>query len=361
MQDGKDNKKVIVHISTDEKFLVGYVNFMKKYMQGYQHAFIVESSRTIEFDNNEDVYFVASIKNIYGNKELFGLLQNADKIIISGLFSINLYYSMMPKNIFDKTYIHLWGGDFYCLREKKPGFSEWLDRTTRLICLKRCAGIIMLIEKEYEVFHEICGIDKLNFIAEMPMDIEDITACLNENIQLPIEVDREKTNVLVGNSATEENLHLEVFNLLHDYANEKYELYVPLSYGNDTYKEKVLNAGKELFGDHFHPILEYMPETDYINLLNTMDIGIFNNNRQQATRNIEIMLQLGKTLYMRRDTTMYTFYSKRGITLYNVAEIQCEQGLRMLNKEEQKKNIYIVEDIQKVSHRIEQWETVLSY
>lgn len=361
MTEGNDNKKIIVHISTDEKFLVGYVNFMKKYMQEYQHIFMIESSRSIEFDDNQNVYFVASIRNIYGNKELFGLLQNADKIIVSGLFSINLYYSMMPNKIFRKTYIHLWGGDFYCLREKKQGFSEWLDRTTRLICIKRCAGIIMLIEKEYEVFHEICGIDKLNFIAEMPMDIEDITVCLSEDLQLPIYVDRQRINVLVGNSATEENLHLEVFRLLHDYANEEYELYVPLSYGNDTYKEKVLKNGQELFGEHFHPLLEYMPETDYINFLNAMDIGIFNNNRQQATRNIEIMLQLGKTLYMRNDTTMYAFYTKRGITLYNVADIQSEHGLRIINEEQQKKNIYVVEDIQKVSYRIEQWEKVLSY
>ncbi len=361
MQDGKSNKKMIVHISTDEKFLVGYVNFMKKYMQDYQHAFIIESNRSIEFDNNEDVYFVASIRNIYGNKELYGLLQNADKIIISGLFSINLYYSMMPKKIFNKTYIHLWGGDFYCLREKKPGFSEWLDRTTRLRCIKRCAGIIMLIEKEYETFLEICGIDKLNFIAEMPMDIEDITVCLDESLQLPMCVDKEKINVLVGNSATEENLHLEVFELLHDYANEEYELYVPLSYGNDTYKEIVLKKGQELFGEHFHPLLEYMPETTYINLLNAMDIGIFNNNRQQATRNIEIMLQLGKTLYMRNDTTMYAFYTKRGITLHNVADIQSEHGLKVISDEQQQKNVIVVEDIQSVSHRIEQWKQVLAY
>lgn len=219
----------------------------------------------------------------------------------------------------------------------------------------------MLIEKEYEVFHEICGINKLNFIAEMPMDIEDITVCLNEKAQLPVAVDKERINVLVGNSATEENLHLEVFRLLHDYASEEYELYVPLSYGDNIYKEEVLKTGQELFGKHFHPLLEYMPETDYINFLNAMDIGIFNNNRQQATRNIEIMLQLGKTLYMRNDTTMYSFYTKRGITLHNVADIQCEHGLVKINEEERKKNIYVVEDIQKVSHRIEQWQKVLAY
>lgn len=354
-------KKMIVHISTDEKFLVGYVNFMKKYMKEYQHSFIIESGRTIEFDDNEDVYFVASIKNIYRNKKMFEILKNADKIIISGLFSINLYYSIMPTYIFKKTYIHLWGGDFYCLRERKPGFSEWMDRVTRLMCIKRCAGIIMLIEKEYEVFHEICGMDKQNFIAEMPMDIEDITVCVDENLPLPIAVDGDKINVLVGNSATEENLHLEVFHILKNHSCEEYELYVPLSYGNDAYKEKVLRAGQDMFGKHFHPLLEYMPESVYINFLNKMDIGIFNNNRQQATRNIEIMLQLGKTLYMRDDTTMYAFYTKRGITLHRVADIQEEQGLRMLSVEERKKNIYVVEDIQKVSHRIEQWKTVLSH
>lgn len=352
--------RTIVHITTDEKFTSGYVNFMKKYMNQYNHIFIIESKRYLQFSDNSNVYILDNFRNIYKNKKLFAFLNKADKIIITGLFSVNLYYSIMPSKIFRKTYIHFWGGDFYCLREKKEGLSFLLDRISRIICIRRCAGVILLLESEYKVFKEICGFDKKNFVAEMPDNIEDISQCLDSSLQLPIDIVKDRLSILVGNSATEENQHIDIFHILHNYLTEEYELYVPLSYGNKEYGDKVIQVGQKLFGKHFHAIVDYMPEQVYINFLNFMDIGIFNNDRQQAMGNIDILLQLGKTVYLRPGTTMYADYLKKGAVIRNIQEIESDHIIKTINLEEQAVNQKLMAESRKGLHKIKQWETVFS-
>jgi len=358
--DNKNMEKTIVHITIDEKWIPGYVNFMKKYMIRYKHIFIIEGSRNIQFIDNENVYFLNNFRSIYTNKQLFKTLNLADKIIITGLFNVNLYYSIMPKSIFRKTYIHFWGGDFYCLREKKAGVSAFLDRMSRIICIKRCAGVIFLLKSEYKVFRDICGFDKKNYVAEMPEDIEEISNCIDDSIQLPVEIAENRLCILVGNSATEENQHIEIFHTIHDCLAEEYEIYVPLSYGNKIYGETVVQAGKELFGEHFHAIVDYMPEPVYINFLNSMDVGIFNNNRQQAMGNIGILLQLGKTVYLRNDTSMYAHYLKQGVVIRDINEIESCYGIRKISYEEQAVNKSLMEENWKGLHKIKQWEEVFS-
>lgn len=358
--NNNDDKKTIVHITLDEKWIPGYVNFMKKYMTLYNHIFIIESNRYIKFDNNDNVYFLNNFRSIYTNKQLSAMLELADKIIITGLFNINLYYSLMPTNIFKKTYIHFWGGDFYCLRKKNHGMSAWIDRITRVMCIKRCAGIILLLESEYEVFREICGLDKLHFVAEMPEAIEDINICLDDSMQLPVEIIKNRLCILVGNSATEENQHIDIFYTIRDCLEEEYELYVPLSYGNIEYRETVIQTGQELFGDHFHAIVDYLSEPVYINLLNAMDVGIFNNNRQQAMGNIGILLQLGKTVYIRNNTSMYSHYVHQGVFIRDIQEIQLTHRIKKINYEEQAVNKSIMGKEWKGLHKIKQWENVFS-
>lgn len=356
-----NDAKTIVHIAVNDKFIPGYVKFMKRQMTQYNHIFIIESNRYIHFVDNDNVYFVDNFRDIYRNRELFGFLELSEKIIITGLFKINLYYYLMPKKIFQKTYIHFWGGDFYCLREKKKGLFAKFDIITRKLCIKRCAGVILLLESEYKVFREICGFDKVNFVAEMPEDIEDIFGCLDSGMQLPVDITENRLHILVGNSSTEENQHIDVFRMLHKFLDEEYDLYVPLSYGNSEYREVVIQAGKELFGEHFHAILDYMPEPVYINLLNSMDIGIFNNNRQQAMGNIGILLQLGKTVYLRPDTSMYSNYLKQGVFIRDIQEIEKCNKIRMIDCDERAVNKSLMEENWKGLHKIKQWEKVFSW
>ncbi|MDG2145039.1 MAG: hypothetical protein P8K06_00790, partial [Porticoccaceae bacterium] len=70
-------------------------------------------------------------------------------------------------------------------------------------------------------------------------------------------------SILIGNSATSANNHLDVFDIIKD-TNKK--LIVPLSYGAydyKGYKELVILEGMRKFKNSFTPIEEFIPLQDY--------------------------------------------------------------------------------------------------
>lgn len=98
------------------------------------------------------------------------------------------------------------------------------------------------------------------------------------------------TNILIGNSATETNNHLDIFDILVTMDLQGRQLVVPLSYGSQCYRDKVIEVGKMLFDDKFVPITDFLPLNDYKSLLNSCSVAIFAHERQQAVGNILISL-----------------------------------------------------------------------
>ena len=61
---------------------------------------------------------------------------------------------------------------------------------------------------------------------------------------------------------------------------------MPLSYGDLKYQSQVIDIGKDLYKEHFHPITEYMDMIQYTQLLSTMDVLIMYTDRQIGLGNI---------------------------------------------------------------------------
>ena len=49
---------------------------------------------------------------------------------------------------------------------------------------------------------------------------------------------------------------------------------------NKEYGQKVIEYGKRLFKEKFKPILNYMSAEEYSKLLNSVQVAVFNHNRQ---------------------------------------------------------------------------------
>ncbi len=71
------------------------------------------------------------------------------------------------------------------------------------------------------------------------------------------------------------------------------------------YKQEIINIGDKLFSNQFYPIIELMEYNDYLSFLNSVDIAIFNHNRQQAVGNIILLLSMGKTIYLSEENNAY--------------------------------------------------------
>ena len=76
-----------------------------------------------------------------------------------------------------------------------------------------------------------------------------------------------------------------------------------------------------LYGDKFRPLDDFLPPQEYQKILNSVDVAIFNHDRQQALGNILILLHLGKKVFVKNDITTWNFLKKKGLTVYNTYDI----------------------------------------
>lgn len=329
--------RLILHIVHREKFTSGYINFMKKLMPEWRHYFVTKSTGfKLELCDENNVLYLDDFKKILSHSEIASLLEEASKVIVTGIFKpLNGVYKF-PKSILQKTYLHFWGGDFYCLRNRN-GIYNYVRYFSRRIkirhAMKGCAGVIMLIDSDYDQLVEITGIRKKHYIAPMPFDpLKKIDYSKYRHIEK--HQNKYCRRILLGNSATKENQHVEILEMLKKLEGlENVEICCPLSYGKKKYREEVIKKGRELWNDQFNPITEYMEFDKYLSFLATCDIAIFNNNRQQAMGNIWLMLALGKKVFLRTDTPMWDNYVNKGVVIFPVEDIPALDSMALFEED----------------------------
>ena len=142
-------------------------------------------------------------------------------------------------------------------------------------------------------------------------------------------------NILIGNSADPSNNHVEILERLRAFKEQNITIYAPLSYGDMQYAQKVVEVGKDYFGDKFNPLMNFLPYDEYIGFLGSVDIAIFNHERQQAMGNTVTLLGLGKKVYLRRDTTSWDMFARNGLVVFDVANIELtrlDENAKMKNR-----------------------------
>lgn len=135
-------------------------------------------------------------------------------------------------------------------------------------------------------------------------------------------VDRNKHNVLLGNSATLTNNHIESLKLLSSIEFDIEKIVCPLSYGDNAYKEYIANYGNQLFGNNFYPLTDFVSLDEYLKIIQDCPIVIMNHLRQQAGGNISSMLYKGATLFLNRESPFYDFYHDQGVTIFTIDELE---------------------------------------
>jgi len=133
--------------------------------------------------------------------------------------------------------------------------------------------------------------------------------------------------ILVGNSATLTGNHAEAFDLLRKLQVKGRRVVVPLSYGDAKLTNKLINMGGECFGADFEPLIDFMPIEDYVDIIKNCGYVIMNHVRQQAVGNIVIMLYLGARVFVRRENPVYNFFTKSGVMLSTIQELEVNSEL----------------------------------
>lgn len=120
-------------------------------------------------------------------------------------------------------------------------------------------------------------------------------------------------DILLGNSATPENNHLEVLKLLTKLDLGQSRVYTPLNYGDPAYSAAVAKRGTELLGDRFVALTDPMSLSSYHELLSHCAVFVMGHRRQQALGNIFRAIWQGSHLVLDRRNPVVEYLSERGI------------------------------------------------
>lgn len=307
--------KVLHILHWDAKFIPNFLRFLNDNFNMSEHKLMM-IGKYERIANNEAIKEISKYPIIWidSKKKLFVLLKElykAKKIIIHGLWYDKLNLLLLFNSILlKKCYWVMWGGDFY-FPEKQSIIKKLLIRKLRHF-ITYLEGDYEYIKKHYKAkgeYHE-CLMYLSNTINEKILKIAEEYEKKGKK--------KGTINILIGNSATEENNHIEVFEKLEKYKNEKIKIYVPLSYGDNNYAYKIIEKGKQIFNEKFIPLINFMPYEKYIKFLSTIDIAIFAHKRQQAMGNIIALLGMGKKVYLRKNTSQWKLFENLGIVVYDL-------------------------------------------
>ncbi len=129
-------------------------------------------------------------------------------------------------------------------------------------------------------------------------------------------------DVMLGNSATPENNHLDLLKELRPLIQSGQRIYCPLSYGDAAYGDKVASEGARLYGDRFVPLREFLPLLDYLTILRSCSTVIMPHLRQQAMGNIFMMLYAGSQVILDARNPAFHFLRRIGLSVSELSSLQ---------------------------------------
>jgi len=356
--------KKILHITTDNKFISQAMHTFENVYPKQNTVWMLD--RLAEVNTSGNKYQRFSAKQLL-NPLFIRKLKDFDLIV---LHAMSFYW--YPLIIFapGKTKFSWigWGYDYYeyiynnsddlllpgtlgvqaaCKNRHKSIYWVSIKRVIRVILkvifehvvIKKIDSISPVLEEDYKL------IRKANLMKVMPDYVAWNYGSLEEDLVQNFIGQRVSGNaVLVGNSASLTNNHLDSFALLkglNHFDSIGSKMIVPLSYGSSDYQGIVLTKGRELFGDKFTALTDFMPIDEYVSLIKQCGYVVMNHKRQQAVGNIVIMLYLGARVFLRKENPTYIMLKKENVIINTVEELERQPDLlrQPLREEEIQNNI----------------------
>lgn len=319
-------KKKILHIASLDKFIPGFIDLLHQHFCSELHTVMTfGDKKKYPYDQIPNTMHFTTLKSV---RVLFRLLLEVhrhDKIILHGLFMNHLVVLLcfMPW-LHKRCYWVMWGWDLYYHQLAVKNTHYRFMEVFRKFLISRLGGFVTYVDGDYENAQQWYGAkgkycECIMYRSNVYSGGELFSSDEKENIFS----DKKKVNLLVGNSADPANNHLHVFEKLaeFDLPNLVEKIYCPLSYGDPEYASQIKLKGEMMFGDKFHPLIEFMPLEQYNQILDEIDIAIFAHNRQQGMGNTINLLGRGKTVFMRDGTSSYALLNKLGITVFSLEDL----------------------------------------
>jgi len=357
----------IVHITIDEKFINSAVSQFDA-LPGCDNTFYILSSKDVgELKYVEAHSCVQTLDPSRSNLRGFARsISNATIVFHGFTFNCALIVNTL-KNSQNNSLVWIgWGAEFYAnsrLFKKKNAFlkekTTWLEQSRHSKSILNFKSAITRTGRFFKDEFIKKALSKMDFIGVsydeqkielnskfnkefkyfsfMYYPIEKMVTSLDDSIS--------GNNILLGNSASATNNHLEILSLFKNTELLNRKVYCPLSYGNDGYRDKVIFHGSEIIPNNFFPLIDFMPLKEYNDLIKSCGVVIMNHKRQQAFGNIITMVYYGAKIFLDEQNSIYQYLKRIGVYVYSIQddlENSKNPSLDNLTITEQKSNREII-------------------
>lgn len=330
---------MILHVAELDKFMPPFVRLVNEEFEGEEHEFwFIDPLGNGTEDLPGRIYVCGGgfKGTLSGGLRLIKQLHNARKVMLHGLFSINvLVILFLCPWVLHKCYWVIWGGDLYQYTNVRTSIPSKLREILRRFIIGRVGHLVTYIKGDVELARQWYGATGTHHECIMYLsNVVNPGAMAETNPRSG----KGGLNILLGNSADPSNNHIQALERLLAYKDQDIKIFVPLSYGDRNHARSVIAQGHEWFGEKFVPMTDFMPFEQYLEFLKSLDIAIFNHQRQQAMGNIVTLLGMGKKVFIRSDFSHGRFLTGLGIKLDDVEQLALEPA----DAEDAKMNARIV-------------------
>ncbi len=332
----------VCHIVDNEKFINGAFQLFNQYDWVTNDFFCVEDKPTIDFNSKQIGINTILLKDV--SSFVQQKVVNYD-IVIFHNFIPNYKFSIL--RTLRKHQVALWigwGFDLYKYIDNKSFLTarnqQFLEGLYNGSVFKRVINKLGFYKIKYFISWYLKFHPNLSYLAERvqyyappikyefnllknyfpksPIKYVD----WNYSYHLPSDISdwprSSQINILAGNSASAQNNHCDIIDLLSTYK-ENFKVHLPLSYGGDAkYKAAIVKYAKDLLKDRVSIIDDFLLFEEYSKVLACCQIGFFNSIRQQGMGNIIYLLWNGSKVFMNANCPFFHFLLENDVYVFSI-------------------------------------------
>jgi len=236
--------------------------------------------------------------------------------------------------LFDK--LPFFSSFYYFITELHPIFYSLMNKT-----YNRFNYVTTIIPSEFRLVKTTFPVRKN--IKYLDFNYGNLESVINEFYMQDTSLGQ---NIIIGNSATYPNNHLDIFDRLKT-LNIDTKIICPLNYGDSDYISIVKEDGENKFKNNFQALEKYLPLNEYSRYLTSCSAMIMNHRRQQGTGNIILGLYLGMKVYLNKKSPVFSFLKEHGFIFFDFYTDfkNSKENLTSLTKSERNHNRIILEKI----------------
>lgn len=333
-------KHKILHICERSTFINDVIKNYEQVFPG-QNVFLVNTDKRIPFNGKDNIVEKDGtiILKKYRSSSYQKFIENFERKYFLVIFHNigHQYKRKLVKRMFDKVPMHaiLWGWEIYedpkfnrlffkdltfdLIHSYKKSINETIINLKAIFrgnahvsTISKMSSLSTILKSEYSFLKEEYGV-KVPYLPHNYSKIANVFTTYKKVIS--------GTNILIGNSGTPSNNHLDIIHHIPiSILKEDAKLYLPMSYGPAGYTRIVESSFRKYFKEKVIFLKEFVSLDNYNNLIKSCGFVIMYQIRQQGLGNVYLSLWNGSKVFLDENSFAYLDLINDGLKVYKIED-----------------------------------------